>query len=1065
MRKIIFIYILLFSFLKFANAQQTYNHTEENKLFKKGLELFEKEKYSAAAQHFEDFIKEVDELKRLQLSSFSNQAYISANYYKALCGLNLFNQDADEQFVAFLEKYPESHHVKFAYFHLGNYYYRRKRFKNAIQWFEKVDPYILNIDELSEYYFKYGYSAFMQNDIAKAEKLLFEIKDIDTKYTYPAKYYYSHIAFENKNYQTALIGFEALQDDAAFGPVVPYYIAQIYFYQKDYEKLIAYAEPKMASLNEKRSPEFARMLGEAYFKTQEYKKSIPYLTTYIDYIGKPTEEDAYQLGTALYKTGKYKESIPHFQTASTKADELAQNALYYMAHAYLKIDNKNFARNIFRSASQLSFDENIQEDALYNFCKLAYELAYNPYNEAIEAFTKYINTYPESERTEEVYKYLLNIFLTTKNYPAALNALDKINNKDREIWYAIQKISFFYGVQLYNTGKYNDAIKYFNLSLEKQENSVITAQAYFWRGEANYKLNDFENAAENFKTFLYEPGAASLDFYFDAEYNLGYAFFKLKKYPNAISWFRKYTGKESVKDIKKHEDALLKIADAYFLNTNYEFALDYYRKAYEETDINPDYVLYQAALCEGLINKYPDKVKTLEELIRSYPISSYLIKAKYEAGRTYMTMQQNQKAIEMFENIVAEYPTNSLAPRALNRIGLIYYNASEDTKALESLKRVVGKYPNTSEAKEALSIIKNIYLDQGNAEEYYVFLNESTNIKVEENTMDSTYYFAAENVYQRGVYGEAKTSFEKYLKRFPMGMFSLQANYFLADTYLQLGEEQNAITYFKKVLEVPTSSYTKNSLLNIIELYLKNDNCQAAHPYLYRLSNMSETKDLQEKTTLDLMICSFALGQKEEAIKFAFKVVEIERVSAKNLSMARLIIAKNYYEKALLTEADSVFNILATSAKNSFGAEAKYFLIKMAFDDKNYEKAENLIFEFADEFSFDEYLMAKSFIILSDIYLKKGDFFQAGHTLQSIIDNYSKENDVKKEAEDKLAAINEEQNKATPTQKRQAPEVIFEGEESNKEFDRLFNSEDIEFEEEYLDEEDKEILRESKKQE
>ena len=39
----------------------------------------------------------------------------------------------------------------------------------------------------------------------------------------------------------------------------------------------------------------------------------------------------------------------------------------------------------------------------------------------------------------------------------------------------------------------------------------------------------------------------------------------------------------------------------------------------------------------------------------------------------------------------------------------------------------------------------------------------------------------------------------------------------------------------------------------------------------------------------------------------------------------------------------------------------------------------------------DNYYIAKSFILLSDIYLSRGDKFQAKATLESIIDNYDGE--------------------------------------------------------------------------
>ena len=64
-----------------------------------------------------------------------------------------------------------------------------------------------------------------------------------------------------------------------------------------------------------------------------------------------------------------------------------------------------------------------------------------------------------------------------------------------------------------------------------------------------------------------------------------------------------------------------------------------------------------------------------------------------------------------------------------------------------------------------------------------------------------------------------------------------------------------------------------------------------------------------------------------------------------------------------------------------------YNLIYLTFLDDSLDLAEKLIFEMPDQFS-DDFYIAKSFILLSDIYLKKENKFQAKATLESIIDNY-----------------------------------------------------------------------------
>ena len=77
---------------------------------------------------------------------------------------------------------------------------------------------------------------------------------------------------------------------------------------------------------------------------------------------------------------------------------LAVGAL--LTYVFLKLGNKQSARSAYFLASKLTFDPQLQEDALFEYAKLSYELDYN--QQALDATRLYLKNYPKAKRTDEV---------------------------------------------------------------------------------------------------------------------------------------------------------------------------------------------------------------------------------------------------------------------------------------------------------------------------------------------------------------------------------------------------------------------------------------------------------------------------------------------------------------------------------------------------------------------------------------------------------------------------------------------------------------------------------------
>jgi tetratricopeptide (TPR) repeat protein len=1015
-------------FLFFASfAQKTTVYTHEDAEYKTAIELYQKEKFGAAQKSFLNIIKTHADPKSL--------VRIDAEYYNAICAIELFNKDGELYLKQFIYDHPESPKVKSAYFYLGKYNYRKKKYRDALDWFEKVDIYDLTTEELSEFYFKRGYSFFNTDKFAEAKKDFYEIKDVDNKFAGAAKYYYAHIAYSEKNYETALADFLKLQQNETFGPVVPYYIAQLYYMQGKYEQVISYAPALLDSANTKRAPEIARVLGESYYRLNKYSEAIPFLKKYEKATGKLPRSDQYELGYAFYKVKDYDEAINYFTGVTNIDDSLVQNAYYHLGDCYLKINNKQNARNAFSEASKLNFDKNIQEDALYSYAKLCYELSYNPYNEAIKAFQLYIANYPNSSRLDEAYGYLVNAFTTTKNYKGAVEAIEAIKVLTPELKQAHQKVAYFRGVDLYNNGEYAEAIKMFDKATTYKFDKNISAQAVYWKGESNFKLKNYQKAIESYTAYISEPGAIGKSELSDANYNIGYSYLKLKDYDNSILWFRKFVTFKPQADEKKINDALNRIGDGYFMNHDFDNAADYYGQSYKMKLINADYALFQKALAEGVLKKYPEKITDLQAFISNYPNSTFLQRAKFELALTYEKDNQNDQAIALYKKIIDDYPNSIYVNTALSKIGLIYFAKKEDDNALIYFDRLIKRDRKSPEANEAINQIKQIYTAKGNVQAMEDYLS-SIGAAIPQMELDSIAYNIGKTHYLERDYKNAISDFEKYIQKFPDGFYLLQATAMKADADDALGNSDAALTGYTAIISKTKNQYTEQALNRASDILYKKKECEKALELFKQLEQIAEIPKNVSSAKIGLMRCNYQLKNYSDVMVYVDKVLGIENVSKELKNEAHYYLGQTLFATQKYDEAFAEFKALSNTAQNEMGAEASYNVAYIYYLKNDYKQSQKAIFDFVGESDY-EYWVSKAFILLADNFVALKDNFQAKTTLKTVI-NDSKTPELIKAAQEKLDKINADEEAAKKAKIMSEPlKIEFRGDTTEQK--KLFN--------------------------
>jgi TolA-binding protein len=984
-------FILIFStlliFLNQISSQVPFIQKEIGSEFNRGMELFNKEKYPAAIRLFDSFIKSEDKTNLINIAD--------AEYYSAVASLKLFNADAEYRMVRFITSHPESPRINESRLLLGDYFYQNKNYRKAVTYYESVNRQDLKGDKLTEYFFRLGYSLYIKGDQSRALLMFSEIKDIDTEYTPPAIYYFSQIAYEQKMYQTAMEGFMRLKDDETFGNIVPFYIVQILYLQKDYDGILTMAPELLKSAGKERSVELSRFIGDAWYNKENYKEALPYLEKYSSGAKASGREDKYQLAYCYYKTGDIDKAIKLFLEIGVQNDIISQNIWNVLGDCYIQKGDKKRAQFAFGEASKMNFDKKIREESLFNYAKLTYETGYSPFGEAIAAFEEYIENYPGSQRIQEVYDYLVATYMQIRNYKAALASLDKISNKDARLEEAYQRVAFFRGLELFKNMEIDASIDMFDKSLKYQKyNMSLRARAIYWRGEAYYRLARFDMARDDYALFLSLPGSMLLDEAKLIHYNLGSSLFNLQDYSNALGNLKIF--ETEAKNVKPEilSDAKNRIADCYYITTDYQMAVNYYDKVIDFSLLDVDYAMFQKGFSLGLMNNNRSKVEVLTNLILKYPSSTYVPNAIFERGRAYLVLEDYKNGESDFNTVISTYPASQYASRAIVQLGLLYYNLGENDKAIAQFKKVIENYKSTPEARYAITGLKNAYVDNNDVDGYFAYIKTVEGYdNVDMSEKDSLLYSSGENLYINAKYEKARSAFENYLNEFPNGSFRQNAQYYLAECLMIAGNKDQALKLYTEVSSNPNSQFLEQALLRAASILYEKEEYESSLDYYERLEKATGDAGSKLVALKGELRSAYQAGDAQKTIIAAGKINSMGNIPEEMSREATFLNAKANYSLNNFDEALRDFRKVAKEVTSAEGAESKYRVAELLYKKDQINESEKVVTEFIDQNTPHQYWMARMFLLLSDISIKKGDTLQARATLQSLKEYYTIDND------------------------------------------------------------------------
>ena len=937
------------------------------------------------------------------------------------------DKTAQQELKQYLFDYPYTTYYSDVQMMLGVLLTERQRYKQALKTFDQVKWKELSREDQPMFYFYRGYAFIKMDNMAAGAACFKALKDSQNPYTMQGKYYYAYCHYRLGDYNKALPSFLEIEDSEQYKDIVPYYIIQIYYAQRNFDEVNARAEELLANNPDNGSnAEVHRILGEMAYTKGDYAKAAEHLEFYEqsfkDKKIAPQREDIYLLGMAWYKLEKYADAISSLKKVKQEKDTVSESTCLHLGHAYMKTEDYEKAKLAYAAAMNFRFNPAVREEAMYNYALCTYRNN-TALGESIKAFNDFLTEYPDTKHADDAYRLLATVYMDSKNYRAALDAVNAIPSQTRKVNEIRQYLRYQIGVDAFVQGQMKETQSWMTQVITNEpDTSVYKTDAFYYRAEAQYRLHNYEDCYNDLMSFLAQPGNRSGNRIM-ADYLTGYALFSLKQYSEAEVAFRRFIGKAD-KQEPVYADALNRIGDCCFNNRAFNEASAAYSKVMDMKAAGADYATFQLGYVLGLMRKYADKVETMEQLVAAYPKSDYADDALYEIARANLQVDNNEKAIDAYQRLITSYPNSNFARKAALEKAMTYRNMRRSDEAIDAFKQTISRYPGTEEAYTALENLEQIYVETNRVTEYLAYTRQlgKTNMKVSSQE-DSLTYITAELQYMMGNYKEAAAGLATYMSRFCSGgRYCTTAAWYAADSHYRLGNTDEAVGLYRSLMQTPGNPYLEETCTRLAELLYEKKDYAGARDCFYRMRTLATQQQNRTAADLGVLRCSYFLKDDTATVNVATKLIDDPATSDNVRDEALYNRGKAYYRAGKFGQAAVDFSPLSKNVRIITGAEAAYLLADCYFRLGALDSSESEIMRFAGQKTQHQYWLAKSLILLSDINVSRGDLFQAKQYLLSLQTNYKAEDDIQSTINAKLTEIDKLENPATDGQETQDEE-------------------------------------------
>ncbi|MEO6830690.1 MAG: tetratricopeptide repeat protein [Chitinophagaceae bacterium] len=891
---------------------------------------------------------------------------------------------------------------------IARHYFLQEKLVDAIPFYESAGIANLNNVEIADAKFELAYCYFNNRQFVAASNLFAIMKEVPGKYYGPGNYYYGLLAYNDGDFKSALTSFNRIKKEPIYKPVVPYYIAELYYYMGQRDKALE-AALKLIAEPEKQyyDNELHLLAAQCLFEDGRYGDALPYFESYYQNTEKIRKEELYEMGYAYYRVNEWKSAIAKFKPLSASQDSLGQTAMYLLGDCYLHTGEKESARNAFGICASMSFNAGQREAALLLNAKLSYELGYA--DDAMHSVNALLSDFPNSKFSPEARALQSQLYLASNNFKEAYEAIEKSGNEIPNAQAIRQRAAYGYAMQEMQKQELAEAGSLLDVALANNVDAGYNAAAIFWKSELSYRQHQYQITAENAQLFLNNESAQRLAENLSptatkahAALNLGYASLALKNFKEAQKAFA--IAKASTQNAGTNSNASLREADALFMQKNFAAAAPIYASQMNGRGSDADYARLQSAIIAGLRGDNATKTQLLLGLISAFPASPYGSEARFELGIVQLADNKYNDAIATLQPLVA-LRNPVFAAKALLKIGTAEQQLSQDDKAIESYTSLIRDWKDAPERNDALQAIKSIYISRNQPDAFTKLVHDFNLPPLSEEELSNTYYNAAEAQYAASNWAGAETGFAKYLNLYPQGISAGKALYYLANSQYNLKKYTSALLGYNTVLQGNWGEFSGDAVRRAAELSMADSNYAKASSFYQLMAAHANSSADRSIAYTGLMQSAAKMKDNASAARYADTLLSLDATMLPALKdEARMYKVREKFANAQDAEALILVDSLKESPNNIVAAEARYYAAQHLLNVRKLKEAEAAASDNIKKSAGLDYWVIKSYLLLGDILVQEKDYFNARATLQSVAQHASIPA-LKEEAKQKLESL------------------------------------------------------------